>query len=208
MLPFSTEQFFALFAEYNAAIWPAHVVAYVLAALALWAIVSQRDFRPAYVILGAYWLWNGLIYHLLFFTKINGAAYVFAALFTAQGLIFLVWTKRPRTTLQPFEWSLRTAIGVGLIIYGTCGYPLIGWAIGHGWPRSPMFGVAPCPTTIFTLGVLILAGRQLPIWAAVIPIAWALIGSTAAVLLGVWEDLGLLIAAAALPLTRNRRPTA
>ena len=35
MLPFATEQFFALFASYNAAIWPAQLVAYALGIVAL-----------------------------------------------------------------------------------------------------------------------------------------------------------------------------
>lgn len=61
-----------------------------------------------------------------------------------------------------------------------------------------MFGVAPCPTTIFTLGVLMLARQSASMWLAAIPIAWALIGSTAAVLLGVREDLGLLASVVAL----------
>ena len=56
-----------------------------------------------------------------------------------------------------------------------------------------MFGVAPCPTAIFTFGLLMLSARPLPIWLLCIPLAWAGIGSTAAVLLGVREDLGLLV---------------
>lgn len=72
---------------------------------------------------------------------------------------------------------------------------------GHGWPRAPVFGVAPCPTTIFTLALL-LASRT-PLVVAAIPVLWALVGTTAAVLLGVPEDLGLLVAVAAFLLLRE-----
>jgi hypothetical protein len=57
-----------------------------------------------------------------------------------------------------------------------------------------VFGVAPCPTTIFTFGILMLAAGPLPLWLAAIPVIWAGIGGTAAVLLNVPEDLGLLVA--------------
>jgi hypothetical protein len=75
-------------------------------------------------------------------------------------------------------------------------YSLIGVMAGHGWPRAPMFGVAPCPTTIFTFGVHMLATPSVPWWLVAIPVIWAVVGSTAAVLLGVPEDLGLLAAVA------------
>jgi hypothetical protein len=56
-----------------------------------------------------------------------------------------------------------------------------------------VFGVAPCPTTIFTFGVLLMTVRPLPWWFVALPLIWAAIGSTAAVMLAVPEDLGLLV---------------
>lgn len=43
-------------------------------------------------------------------------------------------------------------------------YIIIGTLVGHDWPRAPMFGVAPCRTTIFIRGVLILARRIVSPW--------------------------------------------
>lgn len=51
-----------------------------------------------------------------------------------------------------------------------------------------MFGVTPCPTVIFTFGVLLLAKPRLPFWLFVIPAVWAVIGGSAAILLDVRED--------------------
>ncbi|MDH3642668.1 MAG: DUF6064 family protein, partial [Gammaproteobacteria bacterium] len=58
-----------------------------------------------------------------------------------------------------------------------------------------LFGVTPCPVTIFTLGLLIARSERLPWWILVIPVWWALVGTSAAILLGVPEDLMLGIAA-------------
>jgi hypothetical protein len=63
MLPFTVDQFFSVFAAYNKAIWPAQIVAYLLAAVALWAIFKGRPWAGGVVaaILGLFWLWNGLV---------------------------------------------------------------------------------------------------------------------------------------------------
>jgi hypothetical protein len=74
-------------------------------------------------------------------------------------------------------------------------YPLLGWLAGHGWPRGPVFGVAPCPTVIFTMGLLLLAEGRLPRHLLIIPVLWALLGGTAAWLLNVPEDFALPLAA-------------
>jgi hypothetical protein len=84
-------------------------------------------------------------------------------------------------------------LGLVLIAYATVGYTGLGYFLGHTWPSLPIFGVAPCPTTIFTFGALMLASGPLPLWLVAIPIVWAGIGASAAVLLNVPEDLGLLI---------------
>ena len=76
-------------------------------------------------------------------------------------------------------------------------YPAIARAEGHAFPRLPTFGV-PCPTTILTIGFLLAADRSLPRLVAVIPLVWAVIGGSAAFLLGVRADLMLVAAGIAL----------
>lgn len=58
----------------------------------------------------------------------------------------------------------------------------------------PTFGV-PCPTVIFTFGVLTWCLRPVPRSVLVVPVLWALLGVSAATSLGAVEDLGLPIAA-------------
>jgi hypothetical protein len=70
---------------------------------------------------------------------------------------------------------------------------VLGQALGHVYPASPTFGL-PCPTTIFTFGIFLLADRRLSVWAVVIPALWSAIGFAAAVSLSMTEDYGLLVA--------------
>lgn len=192
-IPFTIEEFFALFVRYNAAIWPVQLVAYGLGLVAIALLLADpRRGKPLILgVLAVFWLWNGIAYHWSFFTEINTAAYGFGALFVAQGLLFAA-TAVMRNSLQ-FEWvgGLRGLAAWALIIYAAVIYELLGYAAGHGLMNGPLFGIAPCPTTIFTVGVLLIARGRLALLLSIIPVLWALIGTSAALFLGVPEDLGL-----------------
>src|SRR6185503_9791418 len=81
-----------------------------------------------------------------------------------------------------------------LIIYSLVAYPAIGYYSGHGYPYSPTFGL-PCPTTIFTFGILVLSKLRVPFYILIIPFTWAIIGLSAALKLGIYEDTGLILSA-------------
>ncbi|MFH5834298.1 DUF6064 family protein [Halalkalibaculum sp. DA384] len=195
-LPFSTEQFLEVFETYNTAIWPAQIVAYLLGGLAIYLSYrpAARNDRTISLILAGFWLWMGAIYHLTFFTSINTAAYGFGVIFLIQGLLFLgvgVWKDWLKFRLK---WDGYGITGAVLIIYAMLFYPIVGAQLGHGYPYAPMFGVAPCPATIFTFGMLLWTVKKVPWWILVIPGLWSVIGFTAAINLGILEDMGLLVA--------------
>jgi hypothetical protein len=82
-------------------------------------------------------------------------------------------------------------------------YPLIN-AVQHAtWSRIPAFGV-PCPTTIFTAGVLLMARRGS--WRlSIVPVIWSAIGGSAASLFGVQADYVLPIAGVLLAIFTFQR---
>jgi hypothetical protein len=196
MLPFTVDQFLHVFEQYNQAIWPAHVIAYVIgiAALALTVKKTRYSDRAISVILACFWAWMGIVYHIMYFSAINGAALGFGVLFIVQAILWLVFgVIRPRLS---FQWQSNpyTIAGAVMIVYAMLVYPILGTLLGHGYPRSPSFGVAPCPTTIFTFGLLLLTSAKVPKSVLVIPFLWSLLGITASSLLGIREDIGLLVA--------------
>ena len=209
MLSFTPDAFFALFEQYNRAIWPGQFLAYGLGFVAL--LLAFRPFPQRDRIVGAVlalgWLWIGVAYHYWHFTQINFIAPAFAALFVIQGLLF-AWTLalRGQATFRfrpdVFGWT-----GFGFAVFALVIYPLLGWLAGHGWPRAPVFGVTPCPTTIFTWGMLLMVQGRTPLHLTAIPLIWSLIGGSAALLLAVPEDASLPLAAVAglaLILWKNR----
>jgi hypothetical protein len=195
MLPFTLEQFLDVFASYNTAIWPAQIVAYLLGAIALAALLrpGRASDRIVSAVLGLMWLFTGILYHGAFFSSVNKAAFAFGVLFVVEG-VALLYTGVVRDGLRfAINYGFRAVIGAGFILYASLVYPLIGIATGHSWPALPMFGVTPCPVTIFTFGLLLMTTRRFSYWLLVIPFIWSLIGGSAAILLNVWQDWLLLV---------------
>jgi hypothetical protein len=140
-------------------------------------------------------MWSGVAYHVALFTHINPAAWLFAALFLGQAVLFFcMGVVQERLSFAPWG-SAWAPLAWGLIVYSLA-YPAIN-ALDHGsLLRIPTFGL-PCPTTIFTVGVLMLATPRH--WGlSVVPVIWAAIGGSAAFLLGVSADVALPIAGMAL----------
>ena len=197
-MPFTREQFVDVFAAYNTALWPGAVALWIASVLicALMLRASGRSAgRVISALLAIHWAWSGLAYHVTFFTRINPAAWLFAAMFLVQAGL-LLWTAvvkgRLRFTTTHSAW---TFVAQAFIAYALV-YPAINAAQHLSVSRIPTFGV-PCPTTIFTAGLLMIGNPHL--WRlSAIPIIWSAIAGSAAFSLGVHADYALPVAAVAL----------
>src|SRR3990172_3735690 len=91
-LPFDSDQFFAVFARYNDAVWPAQAVLTglaIVAALLVWRPGRVGD-RVISGVLAGLWAWMGVVYHLAFSRTINPAAVAFAIAFVLEAAAFVV----------------------------------------------------------------------------------------------------------------------
>ena len=190
-IPFTVDEFLQVFAAYNAAIWPTQFILFGVAIVALYFSLrgGGRTALIPPIVLAALWAWSGVVYHLIFFRRINPAASAFGTLFVVQALLLLIATWRQRIAFR-FRRSVRGWLGLLLILYALALYPLLGVALGRRYPYAPTFGV-PCPLTILTLGLLLWNSARTPWYAAAVPLVWAAIGFTAALSLGIREDFGL-----------------
>jgi Family of unknown function (DUF6064) len=194
-IPFTVEQFFNVFRDYNLAVWPTQVllVALAMAALVLVAMPQRWSSVGISSILALLWAWMALAYHLAFFSSINPLAYAFAGISLAGAAVFF-WQGIVRRRLE-FRLSAdaRTAFGLGLVFFALALYPLWSYYAGHHYPALPTFGL-PCPTTIFTMGLLAFLVAPYPRGPFVIPVLWCFVGAQAAFLFDVPQDLGLVVA--------------
>jgi len=186
--PFTTKQFLDVFRAYNEAVWPLQLVFVALAIVALVVVVrgrSQYARRFPAAILVFFWLWMGVVYHLLFFKAINPLATAFGILFIAEALL-IGWLGVTRPSLYYAPDSRWNAVA---------GWVLAIYALGQRYPGLPTFGL-PCPTTIFTIAILLWMPRTSSRALLVIPILWSILGLSAATALGIREDFGLTVAGA------------
>jgi len=92
-MPFTINEFFNVFEKYNLSVWPIQLILNLLAIVACWFLLFGR--RNKYCLINSVlvflWLWMGLVYHLLFFSAINKAAYIFGTLFIVQSFLFALY---------------------------------------------------------------------------------------------------------------------
>jgi len=206
--PFTSSQFFDVFKNYNLAVFPMQYVFYAVGLLAIFFALKPNQGSNKIVsgVLSFFWLWMGVVYHLVFFSSVNPAAFLFGALFCLQGILFLtngVFRDKLTFKVQPDGYGIT---GIFLIVFALFIYPLLGYIKGHVYPSSPTFGL-PCPTTIFTFGLFLMSEKKCPVILLLIPFLWSVIGFSAAFQFGIVEDTGLLIAGIVsilLLLIRNR----
>jgi Family of unknown function (DUF6064) len=180
--------------------WPLQIVTFGFALVVVvslwrkWPITA----RAVPAILAVMWAINAIGYHYLYFRSINPAATLFAALFLVQAILLSACALSRRGLKFGVQHDVRTYVGSGIVIYAMVVYPILGILAGHGLMEGPMLGIAPCPTTIFTIGILVLARGKWIAWLSIVPMLWSLIGWLAAVQLGMPEDFGLPVSAAIL----------
>lgn len=197
-LPFTADQFFDVFRAYNEAMWPAPLVLTVLALAVVFLVLRPKAQSGVLVsaALAILWMWVAAAYHSRFFSAINPLAYVFAGV-SALGGGVLAWlgVMQRRLRFSPARTG-RALLGLALIAYALLAYPAISMATGHTYPAMPTFGL-PCPTTLFTVGVLMFLEPPYPRVVVLVPVLWSIVGLQAAFLLGVTQDLALGVAAVA-----------
>jgi hypothetical protein len=173
---FSLQTYYRLFELYNRAIWPAQIAAVALG-LAILALLRRADIRRGRVIaaiLAACWLWVAVVFHAHRYATLTWSARYYAWGFGLEAAL-LVWTGVIRGRLV-FE---RRAVGLAIFLFALVVQPLIGVLLGRTWRQVEVFGVAPDPTAIATLGLLLLATGGVRWELMIVPLLWcAISGAT------------------------------
>ena len=199
-LLFSPRVYWRLFESHNAALWPLHVVT-LAAGLAIVLLVAWRPgslARWVTLILGILWIFVGWSFLWNRYATINWAAVYVAPAFFVEGALLLVASLLNALAFdrrRPADW-----IGYLIIGFALLGQPLLAPLQGRGWAASEVFGIAPDPTVMATLGILLLArGRLVPLLLP-IPVLWCLLSGLTLHTMGepqAWAPAAALALAAA-----------
>lgn len=195
VIPFTIEQFHGVFRDYNSTVWPAQLCLLGLALVAIAVVLKPQRWSGVVisVILGALWVWSAIAHHITFFSRINPAAFAFAG-FTLVGAGIFIWQGViQRRLVFQYVFGLKAMAGNVLIAFALVVYPVWSAYSGHHYPETATFGL-PCPTTIFTIGVLCFAVSHMSRSLLITPVLWCLVAAQAAFFLDVRHDLGLVAA--------------
>jgi hypothetical protein len=194
-LLFSPRVYWRMFELHNAALWPLHLL--TLAAGLIIILIARRSGTGARwlaLILAMLWIFVGWSFLWNRYATINWAAAYVAPAFAVEGVLLLVigslhgglaFDRR-----GPAGWTGYLILGFAL-----AGAPLLAPLQGRGWASSEVFGIAPDPTAMATLGVLLLAhGRLLPLLLP-IPVLWCFLSGLTLQTMGepqAWALYGVL----------------
>ncbi len=194
MYLFNLEEFLNVLGSYNLKIWPLQIIAFLfgLVAVVFAFRKTKSSGKVILAILALLWLWNGAVFCLLFWSTIYKLAYIFAALLVIQGALLIVALFRSDIVIS-FHPDWMSVVGIILIIYSMAGYQVFGYFLGHIYPNFFPFGLVPCPTTIFTIGLLMMTYKKIPGYYLIIPIIVST-GGFMVVPMGILEDIGLILA--------------
>ncbi|MGE5796790.1 MAG: DUF6064 family protein, partial [Ignavibacteria bacterium] len=141
-LPFTADQFLEIFKSYNESIFPIQIIFYLIAAIALFLLFSNADkSRIISLMLSFFWLWIGIVYHIIFFSKINKAAYLFGSLFILQGIIFFIYGIVSNKLIFRYNKNTLNKAGIIFISYALIIYPVLGYFLGRSYPYSITIGL-------------------------------------------------------------------
>lgn len=175
-LLFAPQTFYRLFELHNAAWWPIHLLMLGAGVMALLALFRPSPWhgRAMATVFAGLWLFVGSSYFIDRYATVNWAAIYFAGAFAVEAVLFMS-TGLIRDRLDfPARAASTNRFGFGLLLFSVLLYPLIALALGRVWAQAEVFGIAPDPTVVATLGVLLAAQRTH--WhLLVIPLLWCAI---------------------------------
>jgi hypothetical protein len=173
-LLFSPRTYWRMFELQNEAYWPLPVLM-----LALGGIVTflasrggATPLRVASVILAAVWAFVAYTFLWTRYAGINWAIAYVAPVFALEALLLLLVAIRSDVAVSR---GVAASVGYLLLAFATVGVPLLASLHGRERSTAEVFGIAPDPTVVATLGFLVvLRGRLL--WLLYpIPLLWCLL---------------------------------
>ncbi|WP_018390114.1 DUF6064 family protein [Ancylobacter sp. FA202] len=174
-LLFSPRVYWRLFEAENAALWPLHL-ATTLAGLALVGLSLRRPGRAMVwtgLLLAPLWAFVAWSFLLQRYGGINWAMDYAAPAFFVQALLLLAAALMPGGPALGRLDAIGRA-GLGLALAGLLLYPALALASGRPWAGAEVFGIAPDPTVLVTLGFLLMARGRWLVLLLPIPLLWCL----------------------------------
>lgn len=179
-LLFSPRAYWRLFELQNAELWPIQIMALMLGLLIVWLILRPRpgSDRAIAAFLVAAWVAVGWAFLWQRYATINWAVIYVVPAFMVQALLLLVFGTLTRDLRFHAARRAPEMTGLALFLYALLLHPLAALLFGRPFAAAEVVGIAPDPTAIATLGLLLMASTTRLIWLLLpIPIVWCLLSA-------------------------------
>jgi hypothetical protein len=171
-----TATFWTKIAVYNETTWLVQAVMIIAAAYLTYRVLARPGARTdawMKAFLAFVFAWDGIVLFLVFLRN-PISMYTGVPLFIIVSVLFVVdiFVKKIHFKLPEGRWLRGFTIAwIALTVL----YPLVGWPLGHTWPKVllPLF---PCPLTVFAISLVAAAVPKTDknVFIALLP--WALLG--------------------------------
>jgi len=185
------EVFFKNVSAYNVSIFPMQIITLVVAVILTYLLFV----RPGAIVnkLIKVYLSLTFVWFVFMFPFEGVLKITFGLLHLAIAIFFFIDIFTAKTEFKFPETSGKRTFMLFFIFSAFALYPLIEYMSGHIYPKVLLFGVAPCPTVIFSLALLIGAVPKVGKLIFILLIFPAIFsGLSVPIMLGVWADLILL----------------
>jgi len=171
----STETWWDQIEAYNNAIFPMQIIIVVIAAVLTYLLFVKPDTKTNNMMkayLSFTFAWNGIIFFLIFGKELPGT-FLGAPLCILIAILFVwdIFANKTQFRVPDIKWQ-RYLMMLWILLAFL--YPLIGFALGHYYPKTCIFGVMPCPTTVFALALLAAAIPKIDKKVYILLLVWAL----------------------------------
>lgn len=174
---FSQSAYFRQFELYNKAVWPLHIIAILFSVVITYALWRKFVWTGRLIasLLVVSWLWVALafLYHRFFQIHIVADWYALAFILQAA---FLAWYGIFKNRLNFFVDNQNRIKIVSLLLFvAILFYPFIAFLSGRSWMQFEMFSLAPDPTALATIAILLFF--QAPVVLYIIPLMWLIVSA-------------------------------
>ena len=174
-LLFSPRVYWRMFELHNAALWPVHVLTLAVGFAMVLVMLRPTRSRARWMALALAIIWAFVGWSFLWsrYAAINWAmAYVAPAFALQAALLLGVGTISNGLVLD--QRDCVGSAGLFLAVIGVVVYPLLPPLFGRPWSGAEVFGIAPDPTAIATLGFCLAGNGRLTSILIPIPLIWGL----------------------------------
>ena len=173
-LLFSPRAYYRMIERHNQAVWPAQLLTTALG-VSIFVALRKPSPRQSRIIAGALalvWIWVAWAFLLQRYATINWAITYVVPLFLLEALLLIWWGVIGGRLTFAVDAQASARLGAALFALAILLYPALAVITGRSLNQAEVFGVAPDPTAVGTIGLLLLTNTRLRWGLLPVPLLW------------------------------------